>query len=76
MGSFEAVIGMLRYWMRKAESRVRVGGRWWVSMCGAHLRIFGNNIELNLSGKDIKCKDIKCKYNMRNDIGYRILYDK
>lgn len=45
-------------------------------MCGAHLRIFWNNIELNLSGKDIKCKDIKCKYNMRNDISYRFLYDK
>lgn len=40
-------------------------------MCGVHLRIFWNSVEVNLSGKDIKCK-----YNMHDDIGYRFLYDK
>ena len=68
--SLEAVIGLWRYWLWKGELWVRVGWRWQVSMCGAHLRIFWNNIEVNLSGKDIKCKDIKCKdikckYNMQ-----------
>ena len=57
--SLETVIGMWRYWMWKVEPRVRVGGCWQVSMCGAHLRIFWNNIEVNLRGKYIKCRYIK-----------------
>ena len=31
-------------------------------MCGAHLRIFWNIIEVNLNGKYIKCEYIKWEY--------------
>ena len=48
--------------MWKVEPRVRVGGRWQVSMCGAHLRIFWNIIEVNLNGKYIKWEYIKWEY--------------